>query len=599
MKTSKLICAAIFYILVFQNYSHSQKIQHIISDKINFISESKIFINNNTKARYSDLITLKFNRQILFTGKGKSSFKLSEIKNTRITTLLKKIEKIYGKFKIIKLIPSAEWGDTITTNKRTGRKMSIPDWSQVCQLKFQNPGPIDSIIAELRSSPQIEYAEEPFSCYNTIEPNDTKYIYGNKWAFDNICAKDAWNITKGSPSVIIAIHDTFKDSVNFYLHEDLIDKVDLYYHKYGHNTLNHGICVAGIAGASTNNGIGTASLGWDLRLQLYDNTLGIPAILEAIKNGADVINFSWFSKVDLNVERDAIKTALANGVVCVATAGNDEYEPPFKVYPAAYNFEELGQVIAVSATELVGNEERFVDGWNFSPGEDLQSDLENAFVDISAPGRNIETLSGDNCNDYLTACGTSLSTPFVSALVGLMLSIDSTLTVHEVYEIITSTADKIGQYQYNENGWNRYLGYGRINAYKALLKVINISNIDGPNVENISDNFILYQNYPNPLNPSTTIKYQIPSKVKSEPLNGGTSNVGSDFSLTNVTLKVYDILGREVATLVNQKQKPGNYEVEFDGTNLTSGIYFYKLQVYPARGVAGDFSSTKKMLLLK
>ncbi|MEW6006355.1 MAG: T9SS type A sorting domain-containing protein [Stygiobacter sp.] len=59
-----------------------------------------------------------------------------------------------------------------------------------------------------------------------------------------------------------------------------------------------------------------------------------------------------------------------------------------------------------------------------------------------------------------------------------------------------------------------------------------------------------------------------------------------------VTLKVYDILGKEVATLVNERQPAGNYEVKFDGSNLSSGIYFYKLQ-------AGEFSQTKKLLLMK
>ena len=58
------------------------------------------------------------------------------------------------------------------------------------------------------------------------------------------------------------------------------------------------------------------------------------------------------------------------------------------------------------------------------------------------------------------------------------------------------------------------------------------------------------------------------------------------------TLKVYDILGREVATLVNKQQKSGNYEVNFDASNLTSGVYFYRLQ-------SGDFNASKKMILLK
>jgi hypothetical protein len=85
--------------------------------------------------------------------------------------------------------------------------------------------------------------------------------------------------------------------------------------------------------------------------------------------------------------------------------------------------------------------------------------------------------------------------------------------------------------------------------------------------------FQLYQNYPNPFNPSTTIKFQIPQ---------------SSF----VTLKIFDLLGREVATLVNEEMKPGSYERQFGGTWLASGVYLYRLQ-------EGSFSQTKKLLLLR
>jgi hypothetical protein len=85
--------------------------------------------------------------------------------------------------------------------------------------------------------------------------------------------------------------------------------------------------------------------------------------------------------------------------------------------------------------------------------------------------------------------------------------------------------------------------------------------------------FYLEQNYPNPFNPSTVISYQLP--------------VSSD-----VTLKVYDVLGNEVAILIDEYKPAGNYEVEFDAVGLTSGIYFYKLQV-------GSFVETKKMILMK
>ena len=94
----------------------------------------------------------------------------------------------------------------------------------------------------------------------------------------------------------------------------------------------------------------------------------------------------------------------------------------------------------------------------------------------------------------------------------------------------------------------------------------------------IPSNYYLSQNYPNPFNPSTTIKYQIPE-------------------ISFVTITVYDILGREVATLVNEEKPAGSYEVQFssyseEGRNLTSGIYFYQLK-------ANNYVETKKMILLK
>jgi hypothetical protein len=90
--------------------------------------------------------------------------------------------------------------------------------------------------------------------------------------------------------------------------------------------------------------------------------------------------------------------------------------------------------------------------------------------------------------------------------------------------------------------------------------------------------FELEQNYPNPFNPSTKIKYSIPSNVQRE--------------TSNVSLKVYDVLGNIIATLVNEEKPSGSYVVDFDASKLSSGIYYYRL-------VSGSFTDTKKMILLK
>jgi hypothetical protein len=87
------------------------------------------------------------------------------------------------------------------------------------------------------------------------------------------------------------------------------------------------------------------------------------------------------------------------------------------------------------------------------------------------------------------------------------------------------------------------------------------------------DVFYLSQNYPNPFNPVTVIKYQIPE-------------------VSFVSLKVYDVLGREISILINDEKSAGSYTVELDGSKLTSGIYFYRL-------IAGDFIETKSMMLMK
>jgi hypothetical protein len=96
--------------------------------------------------------------------------------------------------------------------------------------------------------------------------------------------------------------------------------------------------------------------------------------------------------------------------------------------------------------------------------------------------------------------------------------------------------------------------------------------------------FLLYQNYPNPFNPNTIIKYSIP--FSPSPLQG------EGIRVRLVTLKVYDLLGREVSTLVNEEKQPGNYEVKFNGAGLPSGVYYYRL-------FSGTYSETKKMLLVK
>lgn len=121
--------------------------------------------------------------------------------------------------------------------------------------------------------------------------------------------------------------------------------------------------------------------------------------------------------------------------------------------------------------------------------------------------------------------------------------------------------------------WTDSIGY-KIALYGKRFDYV----LGGVNEDIIPNNYFLYQNYPNPFNPVTTIKYFLPA----------TQNGRSE----NVELVVYDILGKVVATLVNKKQRPGNYKVWFNGSSLPSGVYFYRMR-------AGNFVSTKKLVLMK
>ena len=125
----------------------------------------------------------------------------------------------------------------------------------------------------------------------------------------------------------------------------------------------------------------------------------------------------------------------------------------------------------------------------------------------------------------------------------------------------------------NENVVVTGSGSGYDLYYFLTIKYIQGSNAVEPTDETIPKDFVLYQNYPNPFNPSTTIKYQLPVQG-------------------HVTINVFDVLGREIATLVNGVEEPGYKTVNFNANGLASGVYYYRLQ-------AGNYIETKKLLLLK
>jgi hypothetical protein len=142
--------------------------------------------------------------------------------------------------------------------------------------------------------------------------------------------------------------------------------------------------------------------------------------------------------------------------------------------------------------------------------------------------------------------------------------IDSTVTdTNYVFNNLQTTASYWWRVKaYNAVGWGEFS-----EVWKFTTNIVSVEN------EDIPIEYALQQNYPNPFNPSTKIEYSIPQS-------------------SNVVIKVFDILGNEIATLVDEYKPVGSYEVVFNASSLPSGVYFYRIQ-------AGDFISTKKMILMK
>ncbi len=107
----------------------------------------------------------------------------------------------------------------------------------------------------------------------------------------------------------------------------------------------------------------------------------------------------------------------------------------------------------------------------------------------------------------------------------------------------------------------------------VVIRELNPSSVSEDESSSDLNNFLLEQNYPNPFNPSTTINFQVPEN-------------------SYVSLIVYDILGNNVSTLIDEIKEAGYHSIEFDATNLVSGTYFYRL-------ATGEFTSVKKLVLLK
>lgn len=322
------------------------------------------------------------------------------------------------------------------------------------QIKIAEPEKVTELINILNKKKNIEYAELLPLHRKSYIPNDQLYTLTNQWGLFKINAEQAWDIATGDTSVVVAVTDDAFDVFHPDLQNVLLPGWDAYTSTpnpgpCGVNKGNHGTHVAGTVGAQTNNGIGLASIGFGIKIlpiKIGDcASQYLPAsyagVIYAADNNADIINMSWGSNGGGAYGQNVMIYAWNRGCILVAAAGNDNTSQYH--YPSNYNY-----VIAVASTDQNDNKSSFS---NYG-----------TWIDISAPGTNIASTYPDN--KYVYMSGTSMATPLVSGLLGLMKSYDPTISNSDLIQCLFNSADPMNNYYYNNN----LMGHGRINAQAAL-----------------------------------------------------------------------------------------------------------------------------------
>ena len=329
-------------------------------------------------------------------------------------------------------------------------------------------------------------------CPPSRNPNDT--FYSCQWALSNggqigkadadIDADDAWQLLAGvSPlhDVIIAVLDDGVDTE----HEDLSSRIVNPYDAWdGDNDQEpnandaHGTACAGIAAAVSDNALGIAGVGRTARIMPVRIAIGTPwggwnttvakisdGLRTAVNRGAHVLSNSWGGRTPSNLINSAVAYALERDRVVVFATGN-EFRTPVD-YPARLAVSQA--VIAVGAT----NEWDELKTHTSLDGEWFWGSNFGDAVSVVAPGVHVYTTDNSGSNgysntDYESAFnGTSSATPHVSGIVALMLSVNPDLTPPEVKDILQETAEDLGK-----PGFDRYYGYGRVNAKRAVAEAL-------------------------------------------------------------------------------------------------------------------------------
>jgi subtilisin family serine protease len=332
-------------------------------------------------------------------------------------------------------------------------------------------------LAALRQDGNVEVAElqrevHLFNPPREIPPPGVRFTLGfndpeqvNRAKIDaRIQMQKAWEITTGSPNVVVAILDTGIDANHPELRNRLVP---------GWNTLenndnlyddhSHGTACAGIVVAEANNGIGLAGMAPDCRVMPVKvlNKRGVgplewaaAGILWATDHGARVVSMSFGEDQPSQILQDAIDYARAHKVLCIASMGNDGEE--VKHWPACSE-----NVLAMGAT--------------YEDDRPALFTTEGSWVSMAAPGSRVYTtmptyeltdpMYGKRDKNYTYFSGTSASSPVVAAAAALVISREPNIDEASLRRRLRKTADDVGS-----PGWDRQSGDGRVNIYRALTE---------------------------------------------------------------------------------------------------------------------------------
>ncbi len=351
---------------------------------------------------------------------------------------------------------------------------------QIVRVYFRDAKDIGALMKELAANPMVEYAEPVPLNVTGYTPNDLgSNTTTGQWGLYKIKGREAWDISKGDSAITVAVVD---DGMNIF-HNDLNNNVwrnpkeiagnkidddnngyvdDIFGFDVGdkdpdpfhpNTNFTHGTHVGGIAGAVSNNQLGVASIGYNISLMAVKCTfnsqsstasipMGYEGVTYAASAGANIINCSWSSGQFSQTAQTVIDFAVSKGSIVVAAASNDGVEQIR--YPAAYD-----GVIAVASTDINDNKSSFS---NYG-----------TWVDVSAPGSRIRSTIATG--SYSTFDGTSMATPMVAGLLGLMKSHNPNVTNAQLEQCLVSSAEPIDALNQTYAG---KIGSGRIDAEKSL-----------------------------------------------------------------------------------------------------------------------------------